>query len=72
MRPPVTTWGENDHIRQTPQITRRRYLLIKVLETMEEDAPWPMAVEAVASVALEHPEIDYDEEKTWKEWEAMG
>jgi hypothetical protein len=31
-----------------------------------------MAVEAVASVALEHPEIDYDEEKTWKEWEAMG
>jgi hypothetical protein len=70
MRPPVTTWGDNDHIRQTPQITRRRYLIIKVMETMEIDAPWPMVVEAVSSVALEHPEIDYDETKTWKEWEA--
>jgi hypothetical protein len=72
----VTTWGENDHIRQTPQITRRRYLIIKVLETMEIDVPWPIVVgvvvEAVASIAIDHPEWDLDEMKTWKEWEAMG
>ena len=67
----MTTWGENDHLRQTPQITRRQYLIIKAMETMEVDAPWPIAVEAVASVAIEHPEWDMDETKTWEEWEAL-
>lgn len=28
------------------------------------------AMEAVASTALEHPEWDMEERKTWEEWEA--
>ena len=53
--------------------TRRQYLTILVLlESAEDGDPadvWT-AIEAVHSVAIEHPEWDLDEEKTWKEWEA--
>ena len=29
-----------------------------------------LASEAVASTAIEHPEWDMDERRTWEEWEA--
>lgn len=47
-------------------ITRRRYLTIKALEA---GAHVFSAVEAVASTAIEHPEWDMDEMRTWTEWE---
>jgi hypothetical protein len=47
-------------------LTRRRYLLIKMLEAGTSIF---VAHEAVASTALAHPEWDMDEEKTWAEWE---
>jgi hypothetical protein len=31
-------------------------------------APWYIAVEAVATTALEHPEWDMSEEKTYDQW----
>jgi hypothetical protein len=33
-------------------------------------APIWAATEAVATVAIEHPEWDMEEEKTWEEWES--
>lgn len=47
-------------------ITRRRYLTLKALEA---GAGVFLAAEAVASTALEHPEWDMDEQRTWTEWE---
>jgi hypothetical protein len=32
-------------------------------------APVFLAIEAVASVAIEHPDWNMDEEKTWADWE---
>ncbi len=47
-------------------LTRRRYLTIRALAA----GAHPLLVrEAVASVALEHPEWDMTEERTWAEWE---
>lgn len=45
--------------------TRRQYLTTQVIL---HGAPIMMASEAVSSVAIEHPEWDMDEQKTWKEW----
>lgn len=45
--------------------TRRQYLTAMA---MMNGANVFSAVEAVASVALEHPEWDMDDEKTWAEW----
>ena len=50
---------------ETALLTRRRYLLIRA---MEAGAGPTMAMEAVASVAIEHPEWDLEEERTWHEW----
>lgn len=47
-------------------ITRRRYLLINILEAGTD--PF-VALESVASTALAHPDWDLDEERTWEEWE---
>lgn len=47
-------------------IKRRDYLLMK---TIEGGANIFLAVEAVSTTALEHPEWDMDELKTWPEWE---
>ena len=47
-------------------IPMRRYLLVKALET---GCDIFMATEAVHSTAIEHPEWDLDEERTWEEWE---
>lgn len=47
-------------------MTRRRYLIIQALIS---GAGLFATSEAVASTALEHPEWDMEETKTWKEWE---
>lgn len=48
-------------------ISRRSYLTFKVM--METECNFMMATEAVASTAIEHPEWDLEETKTWAEWE---
>lgn len=47
-------------------ITRRDYLILKALEM---GAGIFLANEAVSSTAMEHPEWDMTETKTWNEWE---
>jgi len=47
------------------RITLRRHLQESV---MTSGAPWFVAVEAVASLFLEHPEIDPDVVRTRQEW----
>lgn len=47
--------------------TRRHYLTLKA---MEAGAGLFLASEAVATTAIEHPEWDLTERKTWEEWEA--
>lgn len=49
-----------------PRMTRRAYLMFKA---MEDGAGPFVAAEAVSSTALEHPEWDMDEERSWDEWE---
>jgi len=48
------------------RITRRMWLLL----CASEKTPWWLAVEAVSSVALEHPEWDMDERRTPADWAA--
>lgn len=45
--------------------TRRRWL---TCQAMLAGANIWLAVEAVATTAIEHPEWDMDEERTWAEW----
>jgi hypothetical protein len=55
-----------------PLLTRRRYLLMKACMSVpprEATAFAFIAAEAVATTAMEHPEWDMDEERTWAEWE---
>jgi len=49
-----------------PTITRRGYLILRGM--IETGATYPIATEAVASLAIEHPEGDLDEKRTWSEW----
>lgn len=49
----------------TTRWTRRQYLRTQVIL---HGAPLFMAEEAVSSVAIEHPEWDMDETRTWNEW----
>jgi hypothetical protein len=51
------------------KITRRLYLLTKAMETGASNL---VVMEAVASTAIEHPEWDMDEKRTWDEWEKTG
>lgn len=51
--------------RRTLQITRRRFLTIKALAAGA--GPF-LAAEAVATTALEHPEWDMEERRTFDEW----
>lgn len=50
--------------RIAPLMTRKRFLLMQAMLY----APWYIAVEAVATTALEHPEWDMSEEKTYDQW----
>ena len=52
--------------RIAPQLTRREYLIAVACLA---GANVILAAEAVASTALEHPEWDMDERRTWAEWE---
>ena len=54
-------------IRGTKLITKREYLVVKAILA---GSTYLVAVEAVASTALEHPEWDMAEEMTYDEWEA--
>ncbi len=49
------------------KMTRRLWLIIQVM--MARGGDWFLAVEAVDSTALAHPEWDMAEERTWAEWE---
>jgi hypothetical protein len=49
------------------RITRRGYLILRAMQ--EAGCGYPLASEAVASVAIEHPEWDMEQKKTWSEWE---
>jgi hypothetical protein len=51
----------------TDLITRRHYLTIKALES---GAGLILAIEAVASAAIEHPEWRMDERRSYPDWEA--
>lgn len=48
--------------------TRRQYLTLRLC--MDGANIWE-AIEAIASTAIEHPEWDMDEEKTWHEWNSL-
>jgi hypothetical protein len=50
----------------SPLITRRRWLMI---QARLAGGDMFLASEAVHSTAIEHPEWDLDEAKTWAEWE---
>jgi hypothetical protein len=56
------------------KMSRRTYMTLKAtLET--PTGTWVdffIVKEAVASVAIEHPEWDMDEERTWDEWEGVS
>ena len=45
----------------------RAYLMSQVM--LQSGCAWPVAIEAVSSTAIEHPEWNLDELKTWDEWE---
>lgn len=47
--------------------TRRQFLTYQMV--MEGANVW-LAIEAVSSTAIEHPEWDMDEEMTWAQWQA--
>lgn len=51
----------------SPLITRRTWLTMRV---MGSGCGWIVATEAVSSTAIEHPEWDMDEAKTFEEWMA--
>jgi hypothetical protein len=56
--------------------SRHEYLLIKTLVMNDGDGSGLtgvfMAMEAVSSTALAHPEWDMDERKTFADWEAQS
>jgi len=49
------------------KLSFREYLLYK---SVQHGCGIFMAIEAIASTAMEHPEWDMDEEKEWEEWES--
>lgn len=49
------------------RFTRRGYLILRAMQ--ETGCGYGLASEAVASVAIEHPEWDMDLKATWAEWE---
>jgi hypothetical protein len=54
-------------------ISRRSYLILKSRQPSQQAFPVPLcvAMEAVATMALEHPEWDMDEIKTWDQRERL-
>lgn len=50
--------------------TRQQFLIYRAL--MQERVPLDVAIEAVASWAVEHPCVRMDEEMTWAQWERLS
>ncbi len=64
---PTGRLGKRPSIQEVPRrITRRSYLQAQAIL---HGASVFVAIEAVASTAIEHPEWDMDEKRTWTEWE---
>lgn len=59
-------WGANGQDLKPPKISRASYLTIQAMHVGGADVF--TALEAVASTAIEHPDWDMDEERTWVEW----
>lgn len=49
-------------------VSLRMYLIVRTM--VETDCSVPVATEAVASTAIEHPEWDMEQRRTWDEWTA--
>lgn len=50
---------------ERPLVSRRMWLTMRA---MGKGIGWQLATEAVATTAIEHPEWDMDEVKTFEEW----
>lgn len=51
-------------------LTRREYYILKIMERPEPGNIF-LAMEAVASTAIEHPEWDMTEVKSYDEWQKL-
>lgn len=49
-------------------ISRRNYLILKVTA---EGHDWPHAIETVTRAAVEHPDWDMDEVRSWSQWATL-
>lgn len=47
--------------------TRREF---RIYQLIMDGTHWTTATEAVSSWAIENPDVDMDEEMTWREWTA--
>lgn len=52
------------------RLTRRGYLILKAIQ--ETGVGVKVAIDAVESVARDHPDWDLDAKKTWAEWESSN
>ena len=52
-----------------PTFSRRQWLMIRAMEA--GGGPF-LSVEAVASWAIENPDVDMNERHTWIEWEQLA
>lgn len=48
-------------------ITMRTFLVIQAMNA-DQSVSWHLAAEAVASTAIEHPEWDLNERRSWDQW----
>lgn len=62
----MTMSGDDYSGDQDALMSRRTYV---VLKAMLAGAPISTAIETVENTALEHPEWDMEERRTWAEWE---
>lgn len=49
-------------------VTLRTWLMVQVMA--ETNCNWMLAMEAVSSTAIEHPEWNLDERRSMEEWDA--
>lgn len=66
----VTTAAQSEASSRADETFSRRQFL--TYAAVIQGAPMALAIEAVASTALEHPEWDMDEQMTWAEWNARS
>lgn len=63
---PTPADTSSDPDRRVLTLSRRGYLAVVVMH--RTGCAWPLALEAVATTALEHPDWDMDEGRTLAEW----